>query len=162
MKHLKNIIFKNAKEGLKYLENKYELLAESHADVVRAVAVTYDNKYIISGSLENTLRVWNLQEKRQETVMRGHASYVTSIAITNNKYVISGSNDKTVRVWSLQKKCQEAVLQGHTNSVTSVAITNDNKQIVSGSSDRTVRIWNIQEKLQEAVLKGHTSDISTV
>ena len=31
--------------------------------------------------------------------MKGHASYVYSVAITkNNKYVISASDDKTIRI----------------------------------------------------------------
>ena len=68
--------------------------------------MTNDNKYIISGSgnpisknSDNTIRIWNLLEKRQETVLQGHTSYVNTLVLTSdNKYIISSSYDKTVRI----------------------------------------------------------------
>ena len=64
------------------------------------------------------MRIWNLQDKTQETVFQGHTDSVNSVAITSdNKYIVSGGNDNTVRIWNLQDKKQEAVLQGHTDNV---------------------------------------------
>ena len=38
-------------------------------------------------------------EKRQEAVLEGHTSYVTSLAVTSdNKYIVSGSEDETIRI----------------------------------------------------------------
>ena len=57
---------------------------------------------MVSGSDDKTVRVWNLLEKRQEAVLEGHTSEVSSVAITSdNRFVVSGSSDKTVRVWNL-------------------------------------------------------------
>ena len=39
-----------------------------HTDSISSVAMTSDNKYIISSSFENIVRVWDLLEKRQEAV----------------------------------------------------------------------------------------------
>ena len=118
------------------------------------MAVTSDSKYIISGSgdpfdddSENTIRIWNLLEKRQEAVLEGHTSAVQTVAvISDNKYIISGSRDKTIRIWNLLEKRQEAVLQGHLERVNSVVVTSDSKYIISGSNDMTIRIWNLLEK----------------
>ena len=61
--------------------------------------MTCDNKYIVSGSSDKTIRIWNLLERRQETVLNGHTEGVTSVVVTNdNKYVLSGSEDCTIRV----------------------------------------------------------------
>ena len=113
-----------------------------------------DSKFIISGSgdpfdddSENTIRIWNLLEKRQEAVLEGHTSAVQTVAvISDNKYIISGSRDKTIRIWNLLEKRQEAVLQGHLERVNSVVVTSDSKYIISGSNDMTIRIWNLLEK----------------
>ena len=145
---------------VKELKRDYKLFIEGHKSSVRAIAITSDNKYIISGSYDWTIRIWNLLEKRQETVLEGHTYGITSIAITSDsKYVISGSKDKTIRIWNLFEKRQETVLEGHNDSITCIAITSDNTYIISGSSDKTIRIWNILKKTQEAVLQGHTSSI---
>ena len=38
-------------------------------------------------------------EQRQETILKGHTSWVRSVVLTSdNKYIISGSDDKTVRI----------------------------------------------------------------
>ena len=77
---------------VKQLERDYKLFLEGHTSYINSIAITSDNKYIISGSSDKTIRIWNLLEKRQETVLKGHTSGVTSIAITSdNKYIISGS-----------------------------------------------------------------------
>ena len=69
------------------------------------VRVTSDNKYIVSGSADKTVRVWNFMKKTQETVFKGHSSTVTSVVATSdNKYIISGSSDKTIIIWNFLDK----------------------------------------------------------
>ena len=83
-----------------------------------SVAIASDNKYIVSGGEDRTVRIWNLQDKIQEAVFQGHTDSVKSVAISSDKkYIVSGGCDKTVRIWNLQDKIQEAVLQGHADSV---------------------------------------------
>ena len=73
---------------------------EGHTSSVNTVAVTSDNKHIISGSSDKTIRIWNLLEKTQETILQGHTDSVWTVAVTSdNKYIISGSSDKTIRIW---------------------------------------------------------------
>ena len=61
--------------------------------------MTNNNKYIISGSKDKTVRVWNFFEKTQETVLVGHKSYVKSVAMTSDKkFIISISDDDIIRV----------------------------------------------------------------
>ena len=82
-----------------------------HTDYVRSVVVTYDNKYVVSGSEDKTLRVWNLEYECQEDVLQGHTGILHGSVITRDKkYCVSWSKDETVRVWNLQEKKQEAVL----------------------------------------------------
>ena len=97
---------------MKGLEKKYGLLIESHDGAVLSLAITHDNKYVVSGG-DNTIRVWNLQEERQESILEGHSTLVWSLAITHDsKYVASGSYMEII-VWNLQKRCKEGVLEGH-------------------------------------------------
>ena len=103
--------FLDSHQANKQLIEQYGLFLEGHTNRVTSVAITSDNKFIVSGSADNTVRVWNLQDKRQEAVLEGHTHVVTSVAITSdNKFIVSRSYDNTVRVWNLQNKHQEAVL----------------------------------------------------
>ena len=117
---------------------------------VRSIAITSDDKFIVSGGGDNTVKIWSIIDKREETILAGHTGSVMSLAITrHNRYIISGGADNKVRIWNLQDRTQEAVLHGHTSSVKYLAMTNDNKYIVSGGSDKSVRIWNVRDKIKD-------------
>lgn len=84
-----NLEFSSAEDAMKWLEDKHSLILESHFGTVTSVSITQDSKHIVSGGVDNTLRIWNLQEKFQEAVLRGHTGTVSSIAVTQNKQIHS-------------------------------------------------------------------------
>ena len=70
VKEISTMPVKNAKL---LLEEEYGLFLEAHTSVlVSSVAITSDNKYIVSGGDDKTVRIWNLQDKTQEAVLQGH------------------------------------------------------------------------------------------
>ena len=110
------IEFENVKDAKKKLEEDYGLIIEGHTGWVASVAITHDNKYVVSGGGDNTVRVWNLEYKRQEAVLQGHTDRVKSVAVTqNNKYVVSGGGNNTVRVWNLLDKRQKTIIDEKNN-----------------------------------------------
>ena len=137
-----------------------------HTKSVSSVALTGDNKYIVSGGNDGKVRLWNFQRKTQEAVLDGHADWVLCVAITSdNKHIVSGSHDMTVRIWDLQKSNKKrncTALSGHTGSVTAVAITSDCLHIVSGSADKTIRVWEFKVKWDENTLQGHVDWVNCV
>ena len=142
------------------LSQDYGLFLQAHTDPVTCVAITSDDKYIVSGSWDNTVRIWNLQSKTQKSVLQGHTKWVTSVSITSdNKYIVSASNDDTVRIWNIEQEIQEGVIQGEEGCILSVAVTSDSKYIITGGYDSTLIIWSFQKKSQEAILEGHTDSI---
>src|SRR5207302_183775 len=107
---------------------------------VISVSVTNDNKYIVSGTFDNTIGVWDLTEKKLlHRFEHAHFDEITSVVVTSdNKFIVSGSNDKTIGLWDIAgKKLLHRFEQAHFDEITSVAVTNDNKYIVSGSADKT-------------------------
>ena len=106
------------KETKTELESNFDLFLEAHTNFVKTVAVTTDSKYIVSGSYDCTIRIWNFQEKRQETVLRGHTDCVSCVVITSdNNFIISGSYDYSIRIWNLLERRQETVIEGHDDVV---------------------------------------------
>ena len=75
---------------------------KDHKDSVNAVAVTPDGTKVISGSSDNTLKVWDLSSRKVIDTFTGHRDSVNAIAVTpDGTKVISGSSDNTLRVWDL-------------------------------------------------------------
>ena len=146
---VKNIPSMPVQDAKYLLEENYGLYLQGHSGPVTSLAITADNKHIItvSGGHDNTLRIWNLQNKTQEAILEGHYECVNAVAVANdNIHIVSGADDMTVRIWSLQDKVEVAILEGHTDTVDSVAITSDNKYIVSGGRDMVIIIWSLEDK----------------
>ena len=86
-------------DAKKLLANKYSLFLESHFNGVNSIALTSDNKYLISAGHDKTVRIWNFPENRQEAVLEGHTDSINCVAITSDsKYIASAGQDNTVRI----------------------------------------------------------------
>jgi len=79
---------------------------------VSSVAIHPDG-YIVSGSTDNTVRIWNKDTTECVRVYEGHTDYEMSVAIYKNGYKFS--NDNSLRLWS--KGADECVSlhEGHTD-----------------------------------------------
>ena len=55
-----------------FLATDYNLILEAHTCAVNHVKLTTDNKFIISSSEDNTIRIWSLLDKMQLATLRGH------------------------------------------------------------------------------------------
>ena len=61
---------------------KQELLFEGHTDYVQSIAITRDNQFIVSGSYDKTIIIWNLKKKAKEAVLQGHNDDALSLGVT--------------------------------------------------------------------------------
>ncbi|KAF9472118.1 WD40 repeat-like protein, partial [Pholiota conissans] len=110
---------------------------------VSSTALSSNGKYIVSGSEDRRVQVWDASTGEELKVLNGHSSSVWSVAFSSDsKRIVSGSDDRTVRVWDTSTGEELKVLEGHSSSVWSVSFSSNSKWIVSGSDDGTVRVWD--------------------
>ena len=101
----------------------------------------------MSGSADNTVRIWDLEKRNQVSLVRHTSSVLIVIISSDNKYIASGSHCLVI-LWNLQEKCNETVLEDHKNCRNCVAISSSSKYLFS-CVDNSVKIWNIQERREE-------------
>ncbi|KAK6967090.1 WD40 repeat-like protein [Favolaschia claudopus] len=146
--------------------SRLEKIIQGHSEYVTSVAFSPDGKQIVSGSDDNTVRVWDaVTGVAIGSPLEGHSHWVTSVAFSpDGKQIVSGSYDKTVRLWDTVTGVPiGSPLEGHSSYVNSVAFSSDGKQIVSGSHDMTVRVW--ETATGDAVgtpLEGHSDYVTSV
>ncbi|WP_376790876.1 NB-ARC domain-containing protein [Thermoflexus sp.] len=136
---------------------------EGHTGPVRAVAVTADGRWAVSGSDDKTVKVWDLESGWLCCSLEGHTGPVYAVAVTpDGRWAISGSGDRTVKVWDLESRWLLRSLEGHTKPVTAVAVTPDGRWAVSGSADGTVKIWDLESGRLLRSLESHTGPVYAV
>lgn len=71
---------------------------------------------IVSGSDDNTLKVWSAVTGKCLRTLVGHTGGVWSSQMSAN-IIISGSTDRTLKVWNAENGCCIHTLTGHTSTV---------------------------------------------
>ena len=100
--------------------------------------ITFCDKYIVTASRDQTLRVWRKNDGFCEPVYREHAASVNTCSAQGN-FVVSGAGNGSIHVWNAETGRTYRVIQGRPNGVASVIYTGD--FIISGSSDCAISTW---------------------
>lgn len=107
--------------------------------------MTPDGQCAISGSYDDTLKVWDLESGSELFTLRGHTNWVNEVAVTPDRQrAVSASQDNTLKLWDLNSGAELLTLRGHTEQVNAVAVTSDGRRAVSASRDQTVKVWDLE------------------
>ncbi len=150
-------LFRKASLTRNTLLDRTAFQSEGHSSPVTCIALFPDGR-MVSGSHDNTLRVWDVASGQCLQTLCGHEDLITCVAVLPDGRVVSGSGDGTLRVWNpATGKCLQT-LQGHEGWVTCVAALPDG-QVVSGSDDNTLRVWDTASGKCLQTLQGHEGRI---
>ncbi|MBW4645207.1 MAG: serine/threonine protein kinase [Goleter apudmare HA4340-LM2] len=116
-----------------------------------------------SGSDDNTIKIWDLNQRQKIRTLKGHSGWVYDVAISpDGQTVVSGSNDKTIKIWDLNTGEEVRTLTGHRGLISAVAISPDNQTLVSVSYDKTIKIWHLNTGKVIRTLNSHAGEILAV
>jgi WD40 repeat protein/serine/threonine protein kinase len=119
-----------------------------HDGPVRTVAFSPNGQLVLSGSEDNSIRVWDVAAGESVKTLRGHGSAVRACAFSpDRKHIVSGGDDQRIRVWDLAgyqetRVLHSTVFAGHEDAVLSARFSRDGKNIVTASRDRTASLWD--------------------
>jgi F-box and WD-40 domain protein 1/11 len=121
---------------------------EAHKECV--YTLQFFGKWLVSGSRDKTLRVWDLETRRlRGSPLSGHTQSVLCLQFDPTKeedVIISGSSDTSVIIWrfSTGQKIHE-IPQAHRESVLNLRF--DHRYLVTCSKDKLIKVWNRHELL---------------
>jgi len=134
-----------------------------HLDGVTSAAFSPDGRQILTGSLDNSAKLWDAADGRELLSLTGHTDMIRSVAFSHNgQRTATASVDKTAKVWDAVTGQQVLTFRGHRALITSIAFSPDDLRIVTGSDDQTAKVWEPITGRELATLAGHSVSVVSV
>ncbi|PVU92094.1 hypothetical protein BB561_004045 [Smittium simulii] len=128
-----------------------------HQDSV--YCVQFDKKKIVTGSRDNTIKIWDIRTLQCLKVLIGHTASVLCLKY-DNEILVTGSSDSTIIVWCMKTFQQKLQLQGHIAGVLDVGFNKD--FIISCSKDCTIKLWDRNTGELVSTLVGHKGPVNAI
>lgn len=134
---------------------------KGHQYEVRCVLFSPNGKCAVSGSMDRTIRVWNVESGEELNLpMTARGSVVTMAFFPDGSQLVSGSLDGGVIIWDMtHQSAPPVVFGGHEDRVWAIDVSPDAAKIISCSQDRTIRVWDAHSGESLSVITEHGTDV---
>eukprot|EP00126_Sphaerothecum_destruens_P002146 Sdes_comp15582_c0_seq2m4566 len=113
-----------------------------HTHIVNSVAITSSRKHLVSGSMDNTIKVHRLRDAECIYTLYGTTSQ--KCLVVENNVIIAASSNFTIRIWDLVSGASNSVLSGHSNSIVCIkSCQPSSPYLISSALDESIRVWDI-------------------
>eukprot|EP01083_Nonionella_stella_P013164 37098_1 len=142
---------------------------DGHFGKIYALNWSRDNEYIVTGSQDGKLIIWNAKKTGngdQKLTIPLDCPFVMTCAFSeSSQYVASGGIDETVSIWkvgsSMTSKDLYRALEEHDDYMSHAAFIDENR-ILSASGDGTCILWDIDKYSAIQTYAGHTGDVMAI
>ncbi|WRT65886.1 uncharacterized protein IL334_002837 [Kwoniella shivajii] len=144
-------------------------LLSGHKDMVLCLDKSADHQWLVSGSKDQTARVWaptpDGQGWKCVAICEGHAESIGAVALSrkmddkgkSGRFLFTASQDRTIKMWDLTslpldpsdmpeepiKPRSMATLRVHEKDINSLDLSPNDKFLASGSQDKLVKIFHV-------------------
>src|SRR5258708_7893283 len=134
-----------------------------HREAVGSVAFSPDGLRIVTGSDDQTAKVWEAASGRELLTLKGHSARIYSVAFSpDGGRIVTGSDDQTAKLWDWNAVSGQELptLSEHTTTaINSVAFSQNGQRIVTGSDDQKAKVWEAANGRELLTLEGHSAPI---
>ncbi|KAI3405194.2 utp13 [Candida oxycetoniae] len=153
---------------------------EGHTDLLNAVDVSHDGRWIATASKDKEARLWAWDEEKQDfenfAVFQGHAGPVTAISLNKTTpssssssaaaaaapvFLITGSSDLTIKKWKIPKEKGQVIKhsvftrRAHDKDINAIDVSPNDEFFATASYDKLGKVWSTESGETVGVLKGH-------
>jgi len=139
-----------------------------HDHWLSSIALSADGRTLVSGSLDKTIRVWDLdvdderdltcpEAGENERLLEGEAQIRVA---AGHRCSMSLRWDGALSLWDDETGRLQQVLREAEQNATPPALTSDRRVAVVKHSGKTLRVWNMETGAHAFDLCGHTDEIT--
>jgi WD40 repeat protein len=144
----------------------YVLSLLGHSRQVSCVAWASKDTYLASGSLDRTVRLWEVDSGACLAVLNGHQDGILCVAWSSlQDQVASGSRDRTARVWDVEKHGAFTPLQSsQTDSILAISMSplyQGRRWLAAATKNGLVRVYDVING-GSFILSGHKASVTSL
>ncbi|XP_049679978.1 p21-activated protein kinase-interacting protein 1 isoform X1 [Accipiter gentilis] len=116
-----------------------------HAHSASLSAVAVNNRYVVTGSRDETIQIYDMKKKIEHGALLQHNGTITCLEFYGTAHLLSGAEDGLICIWNTKRwECLKSI-KAHKGHVTSLSIHPSGKLALSVGTDKTLRTWNLVE-----------------
>ncbi len=142
------------------------VLESGHGANISALLFSPDGKFIVSGSEDSTLKLWDANSGAELRALRGHTNIVTAVALSSDgSQIASASLDHTLRVWSAATGQCLTSFRGPVPAVYLLKISPDSSSLITAetvAAGSILRVWDIKSGKQTRAIKRDDAAVSQI
>ncbi|MBW3597853.1 MAG: WD40 repeat domain-containing protein, partial [Planctomycetes bacterium] len=133
-----------------------------HNSSVTSLAACRQTDWLVSGSLDDALKVWDFSRQRFDTSLEEYGGVTCLAATSSDDLIVAASDSGVANIWSLSRWSSVCQLTGHKGRVNAIAVTEDCGRLISASDDETLAVWSLAAGRRETVFEGHDHRVTAV
>lgn len=164
--HDENWMLSGDQKGtVKYWQSNMNNLQAFHAhkDTIRDLSFSHTDAKFASCSDDNTVKVWDFVQIREERVLEGHGWDVRCVDWHPSYPILaSGSKDSNLKIWDAKSGKNLTTLHGHKKTIVKVKWNANGNWLLSGSQDQLIKIYDIRMMKEFQAFRGHKREVTSM
>jgi WD40 repeat protein len=142
------------------------------SEVVSAAAFSADGRRVVWGTIQGTVRLWDLETGKETQNFSGvginhYIGVVESVVLsTDGLRVLTATNDDQVRVWDVETGKELKRIQASddriNSSVNCADYSPDGRQVLTVADDQTARLWDVESGKELRRLVGVADSVASM
>jgi WD40 repeat protein len=122
-----------------------------HTGMISSMATSPDGKFLVTGSLDHSIRIWSLEQRKLVRSLQGNLSEVWSVAWPAGGHtIISGAKDGSIRLWPAVAPRQQDSFPG---TWLPLAFSPDSRKLAAVNRSNQVAFINLATQEPEEILE---------
>jgi len=137
----------------------------AHKDRINTCCITSDDKYIVSTSNDNTIKIFELETAKEIRSITAHTRGVKCGDVSHNmKLIIScGQYENSIRLWDFETgNMVTEILKCHTGDIEYCKFNKDASLFGTCSKDNTAKLWDTKTGECKQIFEGHENEVSLI
>ncbi|HRS71421.1 MAG TPA: hypothetical protein P5175_06175 [Anaerohalosphaeraceae bacterium] len=137
---------------------------KGHKGFINSAGFSPDGQYIVSGSSDNSVKIWDTKSGKCIKTLEGHKHSVTAVVFSpDSKLIASGDSwGHTLKIWDIKSgRCIHST-EVHGRDIHDLSFSPDSQYVVTAAGDKLIKIWRVDTLENIKTLSGHKNGVFAV